>query len=107
MPREVPPISTPLPPAPDDKHWVAAYASRNGAASNAHRESARRLITLAYILAVSMPPLGFGLGVVIALRFGAPRSKHGAWIILISILASVIWILIIAGGALNTPTNDF
>jgi hypothetical protein len=54
-----------------------------------------------------MPPLGFGLGVVIALRFSAPRSKHSVWIILISILASIIWILIIAGGALNTPTNDF
>ena len=96
-----------LPPTPDDQRWVAEYASTNGAASNARRESARRLITLAYILAVSMPPLGFGLGVVIALRFHGPRSKQGAWIILVSIIASIIWILIIAGGALSTPTNDF
>ena len=100
-------MRTPSPPTPDDNGWVAGYASRNGAASSARRESARRLIVLAYILAVSMPPLGFGLGVVIAVRFSGGRSRHGVWIILVSILASIIWVLIIAGGALNTTNSDF
>lgn len=86
---------------------MAAYASRNGAASSPHRESARRLITLAYIMAVSMPPIGFALGIVIAVRFRSLRSRHSAGIIVISMLASIIWILIITGGALNTPATDF
>jgi hypothetical protein len=86
---------------------VAAYASRNGAASNARRERERRLIALAYILAVSFPPIGFGMGIVIALRFSTPRSRHGLWIIVLSILASIIWILIIAGGAFSTTNPDF
>lgn len=106
MRGEVPPIRTQSP-SPDDKRWVAAYASRNGAASNARRERARRLLALAYIMAVSMPPIGFGLGIVIAVRFSEPRSKHGAWIIVISILASIMWILIIASGALTTTDSDY
>lgn len=53
-------------------------------------------------MAVSMPPIGFGLGVVIAIRFSDLRSNHGAWIIVISIVASVVWVLIITSGALNT-----
>jgi hypothetical protein len=100
-------IRTPSPPSPDDERWVAAYASRNGAASDARRESARRLLVLAYIMAVAMPPIGFGLGIVMAVRFRNLRSKHTAWIIVISILASIAWVLIISGGALNTPTTDY
>jgi hypothetical protein len=53
-------------------------------------------------MAVAMPPIGFGLGVVVAVRFSDLRSKHGAWIIVISIVSSAIWILIITSGALNT-----
>ena len=56
-------------------------------------------------MAVSVPPIGFALGIVIAVRFRNLRSKHGAWIIVLSILASIIWILIIASGALNTTTT--
>lgn len=66
------------------------------------RASTRRLLALAYITAFSMPPIGFGLGVVIAVRFRDLRSNHGAWIIVISIVSSVIWVLIIISGALNT-----
>jgi hypothetical protein len=39
---------------------------------------------------------------VVAVRFRDLRSNHGAWIIVISIVASVIWVLIITSGALNT-----
>jgi hypothetical protein len=81
---------------------VAAYASRNGGASNA-----RRLLALGYITAVAMPPIGFGLGVVIALRFSNLRLRHGASIIALSILASIVWILIITSGAFNTPTAGY
>jgi 4-amino-4-deoxy-L-arabinose transferase-like glycosyltransferase len=56
---------------------------------------------------VSVPPIGFGLGIVIAVRFSNLRSKHGVWIIVVSILASIIWALIIGTGALDTPTTDY
>jgi hypothetical protein len=56
-------------------------------------------------LGVSVPPIGFGLGIVIAVRFRNVRSKHGAWIIAISILASIIWILVLTSGALNSTTT--
>lgn len=86
---------------------MAGYASRNGAASNARRERARRLLALAYILAVAIPPIGFALAIVIVVRFRNLRPWHGAAIIVISILASVIWILIITSGALNTPSSGY
>ena len=106
MRGEVPPIRAQSP-TPDDRRWVAAYASTNGAASNARRERARRLVALAYIMAVAMPPIGFALGLVIGVRFSNLRSRHAAWIILVSILASIIWILIITSGALNTTNPNF
>lgn len=107
MAGEVPAISTESSRTPDDKRWVAGYASTNGAGSNARRAHARRLVVLAYIMAVSVPPIGFGLGILIAVRYSTLRAKHGFWIILISILASLIWILIITAGALNTPTTGY
>jgi hypothetical protein len=44
---------------------------------------------------------------VIAARFSHPRSKHGPAIIVVSIIASVLWTLIITSGALNTPTTGY
>jgi hypothetical protein len=58
-------------------------------------------------MAVSMPPLGFILAIVVAIRSTEMNSKHGAWIIVVSIIASLVWILIIISGALSTPSTDF
>jgi hypothetical protein len=93
---------------PDDERWTAADASSNGTASNAGGISASRLLAVAYILAVSMPPIGFCLGIVIAVRVSDVRSRHGLWIIVISILAATVWVLIIISGALSsTGTSDY
>ena len=105
MRAEVRPICAQSPPTSDDDRWGAAYASRNGAASNGGRATASRLLVLAYIMAISVPPIGFGLAIVIGVRFKNLRSKHGACIIVISIVASVIWILVLTSGALNTTTT--
>jgi hypothetical protein len=66
-----------------------------------------RTVVLAYILAVSIPPVGFILGAVVAIRFGKPTSWHGALIITVSIVAALVWAAIIAGGALSTPSTGF
>jgi hypothetical protein len=75
---------------------------RSGSASEA--VSVLRLVVVAYILAIAMPPLGFVLGLVLTLSRSA-RSKHGPWIVLLSIVGGVIWALLISGGAL-TATNQ-
>jgi hypothetical protein len=64
-----------------------------------------RLVVLGYITAIAMPPIGLILGIVVATR---PRinSKHGASIIVLSIIAGVLWFLFLASGVLTTPSND-
>ncbi|HYB26121.1 MAG TPA: hypothetical protein VEF89_05870, partial [Solirubrobacteraceae bacterium] len=57
-------------------------ASRNGSDPRSAR-TIERLVVLAYILAVAMPPLGFALGIGLGAR---ARSKHWLWIVLISIV---------------------
>jgi formate hydrogenlyase subunit 3/multisubunit Na+/H+ antiporter MnhD subunit len=59
-----------------------------------------------YILAVAMPPLGVGVGLVLILS-ARLRSKHGAWIVLISIVAAAIWALMISSGALKDTNQGY
>ena len=54
-----------------------------------------------------MPPIGFALGVFVALRYPRGTSKHGAWIVLLSLVAAVIWILIISSGALTATNGSY
>jgi hypothetical protein len=85
---------------------AAAEASRNTAASNAQPATASRFLAVAYILAVSMPPIGFCVGIAIAARFSNQRSKHGVWIMLLSALVATVWIVVIVSGALKSPGSS-
>jgi hypothetical protein len=108
MRGEVAVIRDTSPPTPDDERWAAPdYASGNRAAANLRRDSVHRLVVLGYIIAVSMPPIGFILGIVVAIRSTKMNSKHGVWIIVVSIIASLVWLLIITSGALNTASTDY
>jgi general stress protein CsbA len=69
-------------------------------------ESIQRLVVLGYITAVAIPPVGFVLGIVLVIRFTAAESKHGAWIIAISLVALVLWLLLLASGAVNTTSDN-
>jgi hypothetical protein len=95
------------PPPSDDASGAADLASQNGRAPRGQTAGAYRLVVLAYILAVSMPPIGFILGLILAIRFTKPASRQGVWVIAVSIVAALVWTVIVAGGALNTPTTDF
>jgi len=99
-------MSTRTPPTPDGERWIADYVSNNGARANVWSDSARRLVVLGYITAVAMPLVGFILGIVVAIRLTRPNSKHGAWIILVSIIASIVWILVFTSGALNATSTE-
>lgn len=94
-------------PPSDDPRGAAPVGSQNGRAPGGQSASAYRFVVLAYIVAVSMPPIGFVLGLILAVRFDRPASKHGMWVIAVSVLAALVWTAIIAGGALNTPSTDF
>jgi hypothetical protein len=63
-----------------------------------------RLVVVAYILAIAVPPLGFGFGVVLTFARSV-RSRHGPWIVLLSVVGGVVWAVLISGGAL-TATNQ-
>lgn len=80
---------------------------RNEAPADVPNPGPVRLVVLAYITACAMPPVGFVLGIVVWLRLTRPISKHGPWIIVLSIVAAGIWWLIISGGALNTTNTGY
>jgi hypothetical protein len=103
---EVSQMRAPSPPS-DDARRTAGFGSQNGRVPMGQSASAYRLVVLAYIIAASMPPIGFILGLILAIRFDKPTSKHGVWVIAVSVVAALVWTLIIAGGALNTTSSDF
>ncbi len=78
----------------------------NGA-SNDRSASIRRLVALGYILAISIPPLGLILGIALSLRSGRQYAKHGLGIIGLSIIASIVWIVVLTSGAFNTPSTSY
>lgn len=69
-------------------------------------ETIRRLVILGYITAVAMPLIGFVLGIVIATRPRKADSKHGVWIVIVSIIALAIWIVVFTSGVLTSSSND-
>lgn len=68
-------------------------------------ESIQRLVALGYITAVAMPPVGFIVGIVLALRLSRPDSKRGIWIIAVSVIAAIVWLLALATGVFNPNSN--
>jgi hypothetical protein len=94
------------PPIRDGEGWTADGVSNNGASANAGSASVQRLVVLGYITAVTMPPVGLILGLVLAIRIGKPNSKRGIWVIVVSIVASIVWVLLLATGVLNPNSND-
>jgi hypothetical protein len=80
-------------------------AENNGASTNVPSDTNQRLIVLGYITAVVMPPLGLILGLVLVVRLRKPNSKHASWIIVVSFVAAIVWVLALASGLLNPNTN--
>jgi hypothetical protein len=94
-----------MPPGPDDSRWAADYTNNNGASATAPSDSIRRLVVLGYITAVAMPPVGFILGVLLAIRLTRPNSRRGLWIIALSVIAAIVWTLALVTGLLNPNSN--
>jgi hypothetical protein len=81
-------------------------SGNNGSRPHSEQITIQRLLVVGYILAVAMPPVGFaiGLGVMLSARV---RSRHGAWIVLVSIGAAVIWAVMISAGALKDTSQGY
>lgn len=94
------------PPIRDGEGWAADGVSNNGAPANLRSASVHRLVVLGYITAVTMPPVGIILGLVLAIGIGRPNSRRGIWVIVVSIVASIVWVLLLATGVLNPNSND-
>lgn len=67
------------------------------AASPSQGEYQGGLVAGGYILAIFLPFIGFIIGIVVATRPGRATSKHGIWIILLSILAFFVGLSLLAG----------
>jgi hypothetical protein len=81
-------------------------SSDNGAGSRSRQITTQRVVVVGYILAVAVPPLGFAIGIVLMLRPRLP-SRHGALIVLVSIIAAVTWLLLVNAGALKDTSQGY
>ncbi len=64
-----------------------------------------RLVVLGYVCALGMPPLGLVLAVLSARR--PANRKHAVGIILVSLVASIVWFLIIRSGGLTATNGSY
>jgi hypothetical protein len=81
-------------------------SGNNGSRPYSQPTAIQRAVVLGYILAVAVPPAGFATGVVLMLS-PRLRSRHGAWIVLLSIVAAAVWALIISSGALKDTNQGY
>jgi hypothetical protein len=99
-------MATSRPPASDREHRTPEAAASNGTLDSALRQTAMRLVVVAYISAVAMPPIGLILGIFVVTRPVKKVSRHGVWIIVLSIIALGVWFLLFNSGALTSDNND-
>jgi hypothetical protein len=81
-------------------------SSDNGTRPHSEPATIQRVLVVGYILAVAMPPLGFAIGLALMLS-ARRRSRHAAWIALLSIVAAAIWVVLINAGALKQTGQGY
>jgi ABC-type nitrate/sulfonate/bicarbonate transport system permease component len=83
-----------------------SFSSNNGSRPRTKQVTIQRIVVVGYILALGMPPLGFVIALVLIFS-PSVRSRHGPWILLISIVAAVVWALLISAGALDATNQGY
>jgi hypothetical protein len=101
-------MAAPEPPsaAAEPPSAAAERPSKNGARSAVEEARQWRLVVLGYITAITLPPIGIVLGIALATRRGTAQARHGALIIAISVVATVVWFLVFNSGIADTSNND-
>jgi hypothetical protein len=74
--------------------------------TNAQSEYQGGLVAAGYIFAVLMPFVGFILGLVVVTRPSRATSKHGLWIIILSIVVFIVALGVISAQEAST-TYDY
>ncbi len=69
------------------------------------RPETQRILALGYITAVAIPPAGLIIGIMIARRRDRPLARHAMWIIVISVIATGVWLAVFASGAISATDN--
>jgi len=87
----------------DGQRWTDSYSQTQPSAANseiaAMSSGTPGLVIAGYILAVVIPIVGFILGIVAVTRPDKRISKHGVWIIVLSVVAFAIYIALIVHGS--------
>lgn len=63
-------------------------------------------MVLGYLLALAIPPVGLVFGLVVTARPGPVSRPHGARMIAVSVVALVIWILVLRSGVVTSSSNN-
>jgi hypothetical protein len=94
-----------MPPIRDGSRPGADYAGDNGAPANVRSDSIQRIVVLGYITGIAMPPVGLIVGLVLAVRLSKPNSKRGIWVIAVSVVGAIVWVVALATGLLSPNTT--
>jgi hypothetical protein len=94
------------PPTSEPERWTSEPKSSNGTLNSALRQTTMRLVVVAYISAVAMPPIGLILGIAVTRRPLKKISRHGLWIILLSLAAAGVWFLVFKTKSLTSDNSD-
>jgi hypothetical protein len=86
----------PQPPAAPGQYGSPYVGAPGYGAPPAQSQQVGSLVILGYVFAILIPIVGLILGIVAATRQNEPQtSKHGIFVIVASVLAFVVWLLII------------
>src|SRR4051812_47294566 len=79
----------------DGQQWTESRVPHTqGTTVSDKVQSANGTIVAGYIFAVLMPFIGFIIGLT-----QINRNRHGIWVVVVSVVAFIIWLALIAGGS--------
>src|ERR1700761_1382211 len=99
-------MSSPTPPTYNGSRPGAEYGRARPARRSS--ESIQRVVVLGFITAVAMPPIGFVLGLLLAVRLEGSDSKRARGTLAVRVIAPIRWVVTLATGVVNpnsTPST--
>jgi ABC-type dipeptide/oligopeptide/nickel transport system permease component len=92
----------------DGQKWTDSYSQPTPVDTRVENAASGTpgLVIVGYILAVVIPIVGFILGIVAVTRPDKRMSKHGVWIIVLSVVAFLIYIILIAHANAGSGTES-
>jgi hypothetical protein len=86
----------------DGEKWTDSYSQTQPTQAPPvvnETTSSPGLVVAGYVFAVLIPIVGFALGIVVATRPDKRTSKHGVWIIVLSVVVVIVYVAIVAGSS--------